>query len=68
MILRYHGLLREKNWGKVNYILNHNNGATKTDIQDAFWYLLCNYPYSNLTDTAKTLVDTAQERIYPSTW
>ncbi len=54
-------LVREKNWDKVNYILNHKDGATKTDIQDAFWYLLCNHPYSKLTDTAKTLVDTAED-------
>lgn len=58
-------ILRDSNWSKVNYILNHNDGATKTDIQDAFWYLLCNYPYSYLTSTAKMLADTAQEGFIP---
>jgi hypothetical protein len=57
--------LREKNWSKVNYILNHNNGATKLDIQDAVWYLLCNYPYSSLTSKAQMLVDTAQDGFIP---
>jgi hypothetical protein len=57
--------LREKNWSKVNYILNHNNSATKLDIQDAVWYLLCNYPYSSLTSKAQMLVDTAQDGFIP---
>ncbi|HWR27524.1 MAG TPA: PKD domain-containing protein, partial [Candidatus Thermoplasmatota archaeon] len=56
--------LRE-NWSKVNYILNHHDGATKIDVQGAFWYLLCDYPYSSLTSTAKILVDTAQNEFIP---
>jgi hypothetical protein len=54
---------REKNWGKVNYILNHKCGAAKNDIQDAFWYLLCDY--TSITSTAQLLVDTAQDEFVP---
>ncbi len=57
--------LHNRNWSKVNYILNNHDGATKTDIQDAFWYLLCGYPYSSLSSTAKTLADTAEEGFVP---
>lgn len=57
--------VREKNWEKVNYILNHHDGATMMDIQYAFWYLLCDYPYSSLTSAVKILVDTAQNEFIP---
>lgn len=57
--------LCDKNWNKINYILNHNDNANKTDIQDATWYILGEYPYSHLTNTAKTLADTAQEGFIP---
>jgi len=57
--------LRERNWNKINYILNHNDGATKTDIQNAVWYLLGDNPYSSLSSTAKMLVDTAQDGFVP---
>ncbi len=57
--------LHNRNWSKVNYILNNHAGATKTDIQDAFWYLLCGYPYSSLSNTAKTLADTVVDGFVP---
>ncbi len=57
--------LRDKDWDKVNYILNHKDDATKEDIQDAFWYLLNDYPYDQISDTAKTLVDTAPDGYVP---
>lgn len=58
--------LREKNWSKVNYILNHHDGVTKTDIQDAIWYLLCQYPSMYLSSTAKQLADNAQNGFVPA--
>lgn len=57
--------LRDKNWDKVNYILNHHGNATKVDIQYAFWHLLNDYPYDSITSTAKMLVDTAQDGFKP---
>jgi hypothetical protein len=57
--------IRQKNWGKINYILNHKAGATMNDVQDALWYLLCNHPYSTLSSTAQMLVDTAQADYIP---
>jgi hypothetical protein len=57
--------LRDKDWDKVNYILNNKGDATKKDIQDAFWYLLNDYPYDDISDTAKTLVDTAPDGYVP---
>ena len=57
--------LRDKNWDKVNYILNHKGDATKTDIQEAFWYLLNDYPYDQISSTAQMLVDTAQDGFLP---
>lgn len=57
--------LREKNWSKVNYILNHKDGATKTDIQGAFWNLLCNTPYSSISAKAQELVNTADGSFTP---
>jgi hypothetical protein len=58
-------LLRNKNWDKVNYILNHKGNASKTDIQYAFWHLINKYPYDNISDTAKMLVDTAKDGYRP---
>ena len=58
-------LLRDRNWSKVNYLLNHHDGATKTDVQDAIWCLLCAYPYSSLSPAAKTLVESAQDGFIP---
>jgi len=58
--------LREKNWSKVNYILNHHEGASKTDIQDAIWYLLCQYPRIYLSSTAQQLADNAQNGFIPA--
>lgn len=57
--------LRDKDWDKVNYILNHKGDATKEDIQDAFWYLLNDYPFDKLSDTAKMLVNTSQDGYVP---
>jgi hypothetical protein len=57
--------IRQKNWGKINYILNHKNGASMNDVQDAFWYLLCDYPYASLSSTAQMLADTAQADYLP---
>jgi hypothetical protein len=57
--------LRDKDWDKVNYILNHKGGATKTDIQEAFWHLLNDYPYDSITNTAKILVDSAEDGYLP---
>lgn len=57
--------LRDKDWDKVNYILNHKGDATKEDIQDAFWYLLNDYPYDLISEKAKTLVDTAPDGYVP---
>jgi hypothetical protein len=57
--------LRDKNWDKVNYILNNKGNATKEDIQDAFWYLLNDYPYDDISVKAQTLVDTAQDGYMP---
>ncbi|MBN2599308.1 MAG: hypothetical protein JXA75_02105 [Candidatus Thermoplasmatota archaeon] len=57
--------LRDKDWDKVNYILNHKGDAAKEDIQDAFWHLLNDYPYEALSDTAKLLVDTAPDGYVP---
>ena len=58
-------LLRDSNWSKVNYLLNHHEGTTKTDIQDAFWHLLCAYPYSMLSPAARSLVESAQDGFLP---
>ena len=55
----------QTNWGKINYILNHRNGATMKDVQDAFWHLLCGYSYEALTDATKNLVETAQDDFIP---
>lgn len=57
--------VRNKNWEKINYILNHREGAGKTDVQNAFWHILCNAPYETLSDKAKQLVDTAQDGFIP---
>lgn len=57
--------LQDKHWKEVNYILNHHNGATKNDVQDAIWYFLSEYPYSSITDKAKHLVDTAHNDFVP---
>jgi hypothetical protein len=57
--------LRDKNWSKVNYILNHEDGATKTDIQGAFWNLLCDTPYSSISPKAQELVDAADGFFIP---
>ena len=56
---------RSRNWSKVNYILNNKGDAPKTDVQDAFWYLLCEYPYKKLTSTGKMLVDNADVNFIP---
>lgn len=57
--------VRYKNWEKINYILNHRAGVGKTDVQNAFWHILCNAPYSTLSEKAKQLVDTAQDGFIP---
>ena len=57
--------LRDKDWDKVNYILNHKGDATKTDIQEAFWHLLNDYPYDSITKTAQLLVDSAKNDYIP---
>lgn len=57
--------VRNKNWEKINYILNHRAGVGKTDVQNAFWHILCNAPYSTLSEKAKQLVDTAQDGFIP---
>jgi hypothetical protein len=57
--------LRDKNWSKVNYILNHKDGTTKTDLQGAFWNLLCNTPYSQISPKAQELVDSADGHFVP---
>jgi hypothetical protein len=57
--------LRDKNWDKVNYIINHKGNATKVDIQDAIWYLLNDYPYDKITNAAQNLVNTAQNGFIP---
>ena len=57
--------IASKNWSQVNYILNHKGDATKTDIQDAIWHLLNKYPYDEISDTAKMLVDTSQNDYRP---
>lgn len=57
--------LRDKNWDKVNYILNHKGTATKMDMQGAFWHLLDGYSYEKISSTAQMLVDTAQEGFMP---
>jgi hypothetical protein len=49
----------------VNVILNHHEGATPVDVQGAFWFLLCDYPYSSLSSTAQALVDSAQDDFIP---
>jgi hypothetical protein len=54
-----------ENWCMVNDILNHHNGVEKLDVQYAFWYLLSDYPYSSLSDAAKTLVDNADHEFVP---
>jgi hypothetical protein len=57
--------LRHKDWGKINYILNNDNNAAMHDVQDAFWNILCDYPYEYLSESAKTLVNTAQSDFIP---
>lgn len=57
--------VRNKNWEKINYILNHQAGVSKTDVQNAFWHILCNAPYSTLSEKAQQLVDTAQDGFIP---
>jgi uncharacterized repeat protein (TIGR01451 family) len=37
------------NWPQVNYILNHKNGASVVDIQEAIWFLLDGSYHSNAT-------------------
>jgi len=55
----------DKDLGKVNDILNHHEGVSMKDIQDAFWHLLSEYPYSSLTSTAQKLVDNASNDFIP---
>lgn len=57
--------LRDEDWDKVNYIINHKGNATKDDIQEAIWHLINDYPYSEISDTAKNLVDTALDGFRP---
>ena len=38
---------RSPNWPQVNYILNHKNGKSVADIQEAIWYLLDGAYHSN---------------------
>jgi len=57
--------LRDKDWDKVNWILNNRDGATKEDIQEAFWVLLNDYPYESVSPMAKSLVDNAVEGFMP---
>ena len=58
-------LLRDRNWSKVNYLLNHHQGAVMNDVQDVLWYFLCAYPYSLLSSAAKTLADSVQDGFIP---
>lgn len=59
--------LREKNWSKVNYILNHKDDATKIEIQGAIWFLLNDYPaeISLLSTKAQDLVNSADGLFVP---
>jgi len=59
--------LRDKNWSKVNYILNHKEGTTRFDIQAAFWYLLNNYPsdISLLSIKVQELINTTDGSFTP---
>lgn len=57
--------LRNHNWSKINYILNHKGDAPKTDVQGAFWVLLDEYPYDKLTNIGKSLVDNAVDGFLP---
>jgi len=49
--------LRDKDWDQVNYILNHHEGATKADIQEAFWVLLNEIPVESISSTARMLLN-----------
>jgi hypothetical protein len=57
--------LKDKDWAKANDILNHHQGTSTSDVQDALWYLLCETNYSLLSDAAKTLVDNANPTFIP---
>lgn len=58
--------LRDKDWDKVNYILNHKGDADKNEIQEAFWYLLNDHPYEALSPKAQALVDAAVDGFLPA--
>lgn len=57
--------LRDKDWDKVNYILNYKGDADKNDVQEAFWHLLNDYPYDSISPAAKELVDNAVDGFMP---
>jgi hypothetical protein len=57
--------LRDKDWDKVNYILNYKGDADKNDVQEAFWHLLNDYPFDDISPVAQDLVNNAVDGFMP---
>jgi len=49
--------LQDRNWGMVNYILNHKESASWVDVRDAIWYFT--YKVKSLSAVAQALVNEA---------
>ena len=35
---------KNNNWSKINYLINHNQSADKSTLQEVIWYYICNDP------------------------
>ncbi len=45
------------NWDKVNYVINHKQGASKSTIQEVIWWYINNDPVSINNTIAKNIVN-----------
>jgi len=53
------------NWDKINWILNYKDAYSMQTIQDAFWYLLGDYAWSQISTITRELVNQSQNDFTP---
>jgi hypothetical protein len=56
---------QDSDWDKINWILNNKDAYSMQTIQDAFWYLLGDYTWGQLSTSAQNLVTSAQDGYTP---
>lgn len=52
-------------WEKINWILNNKDAYSMQILQDAFWYLLGDYTWEQISTSAQEVVSLAQDDFIP---